>query len=142
MQSKSGLIKEKHIKWEKRPYNNHKKLFSNRKFVFFLELDKVRCVGKDKKLFSFGSKLLFQKIIESLLGRLNQLSLHMRNILILWLNSSHRTIGFIIFWDFSMFYQIFPLPQVKRCAIITYKHGIHELPHELPNGLRLRILGN
>ena len=33
-------------------------------------------------------------------------------------------------------------PQVKRWAIITYKHGIYELPHELPNDLRLNILGN
>ena len=33
-------------------------------------------------------------------------------------------------------------PQVKRWVIITYKHGIYELPHELPNDLRLRILGN
>ena len=41
-----------------------------------------------------------------------------------------------------MFYQIFLSPQMKRCAIITYKHGIYELPHELPNDLRLRILGN
>ena len=41
-----------------------------------------------------------------------------------------------------MFYQIFLSPQVKRCAIITYKHGIYELPHELPNDLRLRILEN
>ena len=39
-----------------------------------------------------------------------------------------------------MFYQIFLSPQVKRCAIVTYKHGIYELPHELPNDLRLRIL--
>ena len=37
-----------------------------------------------------------------------------------------------------MYYQIFLLPQVKRCAIITYKHGIYELPHELPNDLRLK----
>ena len=37
-----------------------------------------------------------------------------------------------------MFYQIFPSPQVKRCAIITYKQGIYELP----NDLTLRILGN
>ena len=37
-----------------------------------------------------------------------------------------------------MFYQIFLSPQVKRWAIITYKHGIYELPHELPNYLRLR----
>ena len=33
-------------------------------------------------------------------------------------------------------------PQVKRCAIITYKHGIYELLHELLNDLRLRILEN
>ena len=36
-----------------------------------------------------------------------------------------------------MFYQIFLSPQVKRYAIITYKHGIHELPHELSNDLKL-----
>ena len=47
---------------------------------------------------------------------------------------------FIIFWDFLMFYQILFPPQVKRYVIITYKHGIKELPHELPNDLRLRIL--
>ena len=38
---------------------------------------------------------------------------------------------FIIFLDFLMFYQIFLSPQVKRCAIITYKHGIYELPQEI-----------
>ena len=31
-----------------------------------------------------------------------------------------------------MLYQIFLSPQVKRCAIITYKHGIYELPNEFP----------
>ena len=41
-----------------------------------------------------------------------------------------------------MFYQILLSLQVKRWAIITYKHGIWELRHELPNDLRLRILGN
>ena len=41
-----------------------------------------------------------------------------------------------------MFYQIFLSPQMERCAIITYKHGIDELPDELPNDLRLRILKN
>ena len=39
-----------------------------------------------------------------------------------------------------MFYQIFLSPQVKGWAIITYKHGKYELPEELPNDLRLRIL--
>ena len=32
-----------------------------------------------------------------------------------------------------MFYQIFFSPQVKRLAIITYKDGIYELPHDLPH---------
>ena len=36
-----------------------------------------------------------------------------------------------------MFYRIFLSPQVKRCSIITYKHGISELPYKLPNELRL-----
>ena len=52
------------------------------------------------------------------------------------------TISFKIFCDFSMFYQIFLPPQVKRWAIIAYKHCMYELPHELSNDLRLRILGN
>ena len=41
-----------------------------------------------------------------------------------------------------MFYQIFLLPQVKRSAIISHKQGVYKLPHELPNDLRLRIVGN
>ena len=53
-----------------------------------------------------------------------------------------QKIIFIIFWDSLMFYQLFLSPQVKRCAIITYKNGVYELPHELPNHLRLKILGN
>ena len=36
-----------------------------------------------------------------------------------------------------MFYQI-----LKQWVIITSKHGIYELPHELPNNLRLRKIGN
>ena len=39
-----------------------------------------------------------------------------------------------------MFYQIFLSPQVKRGATITYRHDIYELPHELPNDLRLKDL--
>ena len=41
-----------------------------------------------------------------------------------------------------MSYQIFFSPQVKQWAIITYKHGIYQLPRELPNDRRLRELGN
>ena len=51
---------------------------------------------------------------------------------------NEATISFIIFGDFWMFYQIFLSPQVKRCAIITYKQGIYELP----NHLELRISRN
>ena len=36
-----------------------------------------------------------------------------------------------------MFYQISFSPQVKRCPIITYKHGIYELPHKWPNDFRI-----
>ena len=35
-----------------------------------------------------------------------------------------------------MFYQNVFSPQVKRIVIISNKHGIYELPHELPNDLR------
>ena len=44
-----------------------------------------------------------------------------------------------------MFYHILLSPrnakrcEVERCAIITYKHGIQELPHELPNDFRVWI---
>ena len=41
-----------------------------------------------------------------------------------------------------MFYQVFLSPQVKRIVIISNKDGIYEVPHELPNDLRIRILGN
>ena len=43
-------------------------------------------------------------------------------------------------YDFLVFYQVFLSRQVKRCAIITYKHGIYELSHQLPNNLRLNDL--
>ena len=38
--------------------------------------------------------------------------------------------------------QIFLSPQVKRSLIISSTYGIYELSYELPNDLRLRILGN
>ena len=41
-----------------------------------------------------------------------------------------------------MFDKIFESPQVKQIMIISNKHGIFELPHELLNNLRLRTLGN
>ena len=32
-----------------------------------------------------------------------------------------------------MFYEIFLSPQVEQSVILSNKHGIYELPHELPN---------
>ena len=49
------------------------------------------------------------------------------------------------FHNFSrllMFNQIFLLPRVKRQALITYKHGKYELPHEFSSDLTVWILGN
>ena len=50
------------------------------------------------------------------------------------------TVSYIIFWDFLMFYQIFLSAQVKRWAIITYEHGMCELPRGLPNNFGLRVI--
>ena len=41
-----------------------------------------------------------------------------------------------------MFDQFSLSAQMKRNLIIINKYGIYELPHEFPNDLRLRILGN
>ena len=41
-----------------------------------------------------------------------------------------------------MFCHIFHSPQMKGCAIITYKHGIDKMRHKLRNDMRVRILGN
>ena len=47
----------------------------------------------------------------------------------------------IILSEFLMFHQFFLSPQVKGNLIISNKSGIYELPNELPNDLRLWILG-
>ena len=75
----------------------------------------------------------------------NRRSIDLGELLIgrLTMSYMYQTISFIIFLDFSTFYQIFLSPKVKQCAIITYKHGIYEFPYKLPNDLRLSIkLGN
>ena len=51
------------------------------------------------------------------------------------------TIMVMIFCNTLLFGQIFLSLQVKWSEIINNKHGIYKLPHELPNDLRLRILG-
>ena len=49
-----------------------------------------------------------------------------------------QAIVFIIVSDSLIYYEIFLPLRVKQCEIITYKHGIYELPHELSNHLRLK----
>ena len=47
-----------------------------------------------------------------------------------------RTTMVILIWEFFMFHQFFPSPQVKWSLIITDKPDICALPQELPNDLR------
>ena len=47
------------------------------------------------------------------------------------------TIMDIIFWYFTKFSKFYEI-----IVIISNKHGIYKLPQELPNDLRLSILGN
>ena len=49
------------------------------------------------------------------------------------------TISLVIFRDFLMFYQVFLSPQVKWCAIITFKYGLYQLPDELVNNVIFHI---
>ena len=61
--------------------------------------------------------------------------------MVLWKKMTYNQFHYILrLFDVSS--NFFLSPQVKGCAIITDKHGIYELPHELPHDLRLRKLGN
>ena len=44
----------------------------------------------------------------------------------------------ILFWECLILYQSFISPKVKQNVIISNRHGIYELPHELPNDFKLR----
>ena len=48
------------------------------------------------------------------------------------------TIMGIIFWDLLILYQIFFSSQMKQSVIISNKHGMYKLLHELLNDLRLK----
>ena len=52
------------------------------------------------------------------------------------------TILVIMFWDFLIISLTSESRQVKLYLISSTTNLIHELPHEWPNDLRLRILGN
>ena len=53
-----------------------------------------------------------------------------------------QTILTTIFWNFSIFYHRPDQPQVKRKVVATTTSLVYGFSHELPNNLRLRILGN
>ena len=48
----------------------------------------------------------------------------------------------IIFWNFTVLSHRSASPQVKRSSISSITNLVYQLPHELPNDLRLRKLGN
>ena len=52
------------------------------------------------------------------------------------------TVLVIIFWNFIISQYRSDSPQVKRNLISSKTNLVYELPHKLPNSLRLRILGN
>ena len=47
----------------------------------------------------------------------------------------------IIFWNFAIFQYRPDEPKVKRNVISRKANLVYELPHALPNDLRLRVLG-
>ena len=59
-----------------------------------------------------------------------------------WSSYQEATILAIIFWHFLIIQHRSESPQVKRYLISTITNLVHELPHELANDSRLRILGN
>ena len=60
----------------------------------------------------------------------NKVSCYYRHMM---LKKILQTIIFIIFCDSLMMDQSFLSPQVKRCAIMTYKRARYEFSHEVPN---------
>ena len=109
--------------WSRNSEKNRTRLHDNRLiFGFFclipLQIVKFRC---DFSICKNSYSILFQ------------ISFWIKKI---------TTILTIIFSDILMFDKTFVSPQVKRIVIISNKHGMYELPHQLPNNLRLKNLGN
>ena len=44
----------------------------------------------------------------------------------------------MIYWNFATFKKIYNSPLVKRWLVSSIKNIVNELPHELPNDVRLR----
>ena len=59
-----------------------------------------------------------------------------------WNFKNRSAILVIIFWHFLIIQLTSESAQVKRYLISAVTNLVHKLPHELPNDLRLTILGN
>ena len=46
----------------------------------------------------------------------------------------------VIFWNFLNILSIFSPTKMKQNVIVRDENGTYDLPHELPNDLRFRIL--
>ena len=119
---------------------NNLKLISARQgyssFLMFwggIERDQLHEMGKEPCPLSL-MKLFCKKTAKS-----RKLFSQNKSIINFWWGS---TIMVITFLDFLMFDQIFLSLTVKQSVVISNKHGIYELPHEFPNDLKSRILGN
>ena len=70
-----------------------------------------------------------------ILGVQEKQSAHMLGEIYYIYNDGHNILRF--YDTITIFFH-----HTKRSVIISNKHGIYELPHELPNHLRLIFLGN
>ena len=57
-------------------------------------------------------------------------------------NKIYQRIFGVVLSDILMFYKILFSLQLEQSMIISNEHGINDLPHKLPNKVRIRILGN
>ena len=92
------------------------------------------------KDFLFSLSVIYSELINSPPSFKRGFYLFYSRYRLAWFHAATATD--IKFSDFLLLYQISFSTQVKRSLIISKKHGIYELPHELPNELRLNILGN
>ena len=109
-------------------------VFSTIKNLIMPNLNNLKCCNFTAKNFSYQLLILAKRWKTSEVLTLNSLSFIPRSS---GVAVGKSTILAIIVWDFLMFYQTFLSPQVKRIVIISNKHGIYELPNELPDDLRM-----
>ena len=104
-------------------------------------------------MFDLGQKFDFKKLLTLLTGIflievtfLSYVSTFFRYVNHHWKcreqKENFQEILIIIFWNFTIFQYRSNSPQVKGTLISSIANLVYELPNELPNDFRLRILGN